>query len=98
MSVFKSTLLTQRDATPKVLVDSFLSGGIMEEQQGAVKTGGADPAGNNYRLVSIPSNARISAIFWQADAIGSGGPTQLDVGVWFPTNLQLGGGAFLASG
>lgn len=96
MSVFKSTLLLNRDATPKVLTDAFLAGGLYEEAQGAVKTGAADAAGTTYRLVQVPSNARLSSLFWQADALGSG--CQLDVGVWFPTTLPLGGGAFLASG
>lgn len=92
----KSTLITNRDATPKVLTDAYLAGGIMEEAQGSVKTGASDNAASVYRLVQVPSNARVSAIFWQADALGSG--CQLDVAVWYPTTLPLGGGNFLASG
>ncbi len=92
----KSTVITNRDATPKVLTDSYIAGGLYEEVQGSVKSGSADNAGSQYRLVQVPSNARVSSIFWQADALGSG--AQLDVAVWFPTALPLGGGAFLASG
>jgi len=96
MSVFKSTLIANRDANPKVLIDAFLSGGLYQETQGSVKTGAADAAGTTYRLVSIPSNARLSMLEWQSDSLGSG--CVLDVGVWFPTTVPLGGAAFLASG
>lgn len=94
----KSTLLTNRDATPKVLSDSYLAGGIMSETQGSIKTGASDNAGSQYRLISVPSNAKVSQLYWQADAIGSGGPTQLDVAVWYPTTVPQGGGSFIVAG
>lgn len=97
MSAFlKSTLITNRDATPKVLSDSFLSGGLMEEVQGSVKTGASDTANSYYRLVPVPSNAKVSQIYWQSEALGSG--CVLDVGVWYPTSIPVGGGNFLSSG
>lgn len=92
----KSTLLTNRDATPKVLTDAYLSGGILEEVQGSVKTNNNDNAGSQYRLLQVPSNARLSSLIWQSDALGSG--CIVDVAVWYPTSLPLGGGNFLASG
>jgi hypothetical protein len=96
MSAFlKSTLITNRDAVPKVLTDAFLSGGIMEEVQGSVKTGASDTANSYYRLISIPSNARISELDWQSDALGSG--CIVDVGVWYPTVVPQGGANFLAA-
>lgn len=96
MSAFlKSTLLTNRDATPKVLTDSFLSGGIMEEVQGSVKTGASDTANSYYRLVTVPSNARLSSLLWQSEALGSG--CIVDVGVFYPTSIPTGGGNFLAA-
>lgn len=99
MSAFlKSTLLTNRDATPKVLTDSFLGGGIVEEVQGSVKVGATDTANSYYRLISVPSNARISQLSWQSDAIGTSAGTQLDVAVWYPSQLPAGGGNFLAAG
>lgn len=94
MSVFKSTLLVNRDATPKVLTDGFLSGGLFGESQGSAKTGAADAAGTTYRLVSVPSNAKLSSLIWQSDSLGSG--CVVDVGVWYPTTLPVGGGAFLS--
>lgn len=97
MSAFlKSTLITNRDATPKVLTDAFLSGGIMEEVMGSVKTGASDTANSYYRLISVPSNARLSELKWQSDALGSG--CVVDVGVWYPTSIPTGGASFLASG
>lgn len=96
MSAFlKSTLLTNRDATPKVLTDAFLAGGILEEVQGSVKTGASDTANSYYRLVQVPSNAKLSQIYWQSDALGSG--CIVDVGVWYPSVLPQGGGNFLAT-
>lgn len=97
-SFLKSTLLTNRDATPKVLSDAFLSGGIMEEVQGSVKVGTSDSANSYYRLISIPSNARISQLYWQSDAIGTSAGSQFDVAVWYPTSIPVGGGNFLAAG
>lgn len=91
----KSTLLTNRDATPKVLSDAMLAGGIMEEVIGSVKTNNGDNIGSQYRLIQVPSNARVSQLYWQADALGSG--CILDVAVWYPTTLPLGGANFLTS-
>lgn len=97
MSAFlKSTLLTNRDATPKVLTDASLSGGVMSEVQGSAKTGASDGGGSTYKLISIPSNARLSQLYWQSDTLGSG--CVVDVGVWYPPALPLGGANFLAYG
>lgn len=96
MSTFlKSTLLTNRDATPKVFTDAYLSGGLLEETQGSVKTGASDTANSYYRLVQVPSNARLSTLQWQSDALGSG--CIVDVGVFYPSYIPVGGGNFLAS-
>lgn len=96
MSTFlKSTLLTNRDATPKVLTDSFLSGGVMEEVQGSVKSNNGDTANSYYRLISVPSNARLSTLQWQSDGLGSG--CLVDVAVWYPTAVPQGGANFLAA-
>ncbi len=95
-SFLKSTILTNRDANPKVLTDSFLSGGIMEEVQGAVFCG-IDTAKSFYRCVTVPSNARVSELYWQADAVGSSTGAALDVAVFYPTTIPTGGGNFLAA-
>lgn len=98
MSTFlKSTLISNRDATPKVLSDSFLSNGFFSETIGSVKIGSSDPAGTFYRLIQVPSNARLTQLYWQTDTILSNS-CRLDVGVWYPTVLPVGGANFLAAG
>lgn len=99
MSAFlKSVLLTNRDATPKVFSDSFLGGGIAEEVQGSVKVGASDTANSYYRLISVPSNARVAALHWQSEAIGTSAGSIFDLAVWYPTSIPTGGANFLASG
>src|ERR1700682_3790224 len=95
MSTFKSTIITQRDATPKVLVDGSLAGGMVTVWQGGLNLPAAG-AGPFLKLVSIPSNGRISAIRWQEG--GLSGSSKLDVAVFYPTAIPVGGGSFLASG
>lgn len=86
-----STVISNRDATPKVLTDALVSGGELLESEGYVQThGSADAADSLYRLCSVPSNARISSLEFQADALGSG--AALDVGVYWPTFIPLGAG------
>lgn len=97
MANLKSTIITNRDATPKVFTDGFLQGGASAETKGSVLTGASDAAASTYRLVSVPSDARVSSLTWQTSAtLGSG--CMLDVAVWFPTSIQQGGGNFLTSG
>lgn len=93
MSTFlvKSTLITNRDASPKVLTDSFVSGGELRESEGYVQTNGAaDGAGSFYIMCSVPSNARVSSVVLQADALATS--CTLDIGVWWPTYIPTGAG------
>lgn len=91
----KSTMLTNRDATPKVLTDAFISGGTVNQQFGWVLTGAADSAASTYKMVSVPSSARLAALSMINQTVGSG--VLLDVAVWYPTTVPTGGGAFLAA-
>lgn len=86
----KSTLITNRDATPKVLTDSYVSGGGLCESEGYVTTNAADNVGSTYRLCSIPSNARVSSIILSNGAMG--GATAANIGVYYPTFIPLGSG------
>lgn len=87
----KSTIITDRDATPKVLTDPSISGGGIKECTGYIQTyGAADAAGSLYRLCQVPSNARVSSLVLQAGALGSG--AALDVGVYWPTFIPPGAG------
>lgn len=93
MSTFniKSTVISNRDATPKVLTDAYVSGGEVCESEGYIQTNGSsDGAGSLYRLCQVPSNARLSSLELQAGALGSG--AALDVGVYWPTYIPTGAG------
>lgn len=87
----KSTIISNRDATPKVLTDPFVAGGELRSCEGYVQTNGAaDGAGSVYRMLQIPSNARVESVKIAADALGSG--CTLDVGVFWPTYIPVGAG------
>lgn len=64
-----STLLTNRDATPKVLSTSFLDKGDLLESVAVVAVGTVDSALSTYRLFSIPSGARVSSLAGWSDAV-----------------------------
>ena len=83
--------LLNRDATPKVLTDAYYTLGSVTEAFGYVQSNGsADGAGTTYRLVSVPSKARVSSLDFQASALGSG--AAISVGVYYPTFIPVGSG------
>jgi hypothetical protein len=91
-----STFITNRDATPKVLSDPFVGPGAIQNCEGYVQTNGAaDAAGSLYRMVSVPSDARIESISLQADALGTS--CALDIGVYWPTYIPTGSGLSAAN-
>lgn len=92
----KSTILTNRDATPKVLVDPYISGGEIRESEGFVQTGSTtDAVGSTYRLCSVPSNARLTSLILQNDALGAG--AAINIGVYWPTFIPVGSGLSAAN-
>ena len=76
----KSTAITAADASPPTLSNSHLAAGVLRESVGTVETLAADDELSLYRLVRLPSNARISSILLATDAIT--GATASTVGVW----------------
>lgn len=90
MAVLKSTFITNRDATPKVLTDAYIAGGEVKAAYGFVKTGATDPAGSTYILASVPSNARLDSLDFQSDSLGSG--CQVNVGAYYPSFIPTGTG------
>ena len=76
----KSTAVTNMDATPVVKVNSQISGGVVREAVGFVTTNDDDSIGSVYRLVRVPSRARISEIRGYSD-IGSASAGIANVGV-----------------
>ena len=97
MSTFdtKSKIIGNRDASPIVLTDSAESIGRVHECIGVQQTGAAIiDAGTTIRLVTVPSNARLSALDYSSDTIGS---SSLDVAVWYPTFVPQGAGPGLTA-
>lgn len=76
----KSTHITNADATPPVLTNARIARGVVYEAVGTVETLAADDAASVYRLVRVPSNARITSIKVASDAIT--GANASDVGVY----------------
>lgn len=89
--IIKSTLIANRDATPKVLTDSYVSGGCNRAAEGYVQThGAADAAGSKYVMLTVPSNARMESLKLSNDILATG--CTLDIGVWWPTTIPVGAG------
>jgi len=87
----KSTIITNRDATPKVLTDPFVAAGDMKSAEGYVQSNGTnDDAGSIYRMFPVPSNARVDKMVLSNTALGSG--CTLNVGVYWPTFIPSGAG------
>lgn len=87
----KSTIITNRDATPKVLIDNYVAAGEKRSCTGYVQTNGAaDGVHSLYRMCQVPSNARVDKIMFQADALATG--CTMDVGVYWPTFIPVGAG------
>lgn len=79
----KSTLITNRDATPSVKTDNIVSGGEFKESEGYVQSvTAADSAGSIYRLCTVPSRARVSSVILQNGAFG--GAAAANIGVYYP--------------
>lgn len=86
----KSNHITNADATPPALVNAVENGGILRGASGTVETLAADDAASVYRLVRVPSNARIESIKLASDAIT--GASAADVGLY---QTAANGGAVL---
>ena len=76
----KSTAITNADATPPVLTSSYIAGGILRESVGTVEAAAADDNDSIYRMVRVPSNARITNVLVASDAVT--GSSDVNVGVW----------------
>ena len=100
MSAFniKSTVLTQRDATPKVLSEGTLARGTVRSGFGVQKVSSAgtdlNAAGTQIRLVTVPSHARIESLDYGGTSCVT---SALDVAVWYPTYVPAQGANFLTS-
>lgn len=76
----KSTFITNADAAPLVLTNDYIAKGQVVEAVGTVEALAADDALSVYRLVRVPSNARLSSILLASDAIT--GASSVNVGIY----------------
>lgn len=84
----KSTMISNRDATPKVFTDAFIANGDMMEAEGYVAPVNGNSAASVYKMCSVPSNCRMSSLLMQCSALGSG--ATVDLGAYWPTFIPLG--------
>jgi hypothetical protein len=84
----KSRVIANRDATSVKGLISPNEGaeGVVREVFGADKaTSDIIDAGSQFRLVSVPSSARIAELDYAKETTGT---TALDVAVWYPTLIS----------
>jgi len=73
----KSTAITNADTG--VLTNATAAGGILRSAVGTVEVANGDSIGSTFRLARVPSNARVSRIFHNCDAITS---AAADIGLY----------------
>jgi len=78
-----STIITNRDASPRVLNSSRISKGALLSCAATLETTAADDIGSKYKFAAIPSNARISAVLLSCDSLGTAGAA--DIGIYQTT-------------
>lgn len=83
--------LTNRDASPRVLTNSRISGGHIRSARGVVAIASGDSANSTYRVLSLPSDAVMSSVRVSAPDIGT--TTAADIGLYRNTTD---GGAVVA--
>ena len=88
----KSTLISNRDATPRIQTAAPIDGGQLRSWVATVELANGDSIASIYRLGQVPSAARINSIRIFCDAITSGAG---DVGLYQTT---ANGGAVVAVG
>lgn len=76
----KADLVTNLDATPKVMNPLYIMGGVLREQVGTVEIAAGDDNGSKYILGRVHSSWRLSEVTLFNDAITSG--TDFDLGFY----------------
>lgn len=67
----KSTVITNRDASPKVFSNANIAGGALKQAIGHVVSTSGNDIDSVYRFCQIPSNARISQVLLYCGDLGS---------------------------
>lgn len=83
VNILKSGVITNRDASPKVISDSNISKGDLMEAVGTVQSVSGDSIGSTYIFGAIRSNARVSTMLMSCD--GAGTTTIADFGLYQTT-------------
>jgi hypothetical protein len=79
----KSTLISNRDATPKIFTDDLVSGGDLHESEGYVGAAVGDSVNSLYRFATVPSRARVtSMLLGLSGTLGAG--VTFSLGVFWP--------------
>lgn len=76
----KSTPITNMDASPAVLNNGNVAGAGLREVVGTKQASASASIASTYRLVRIPSNARVSQLLLSSDAFDTTGAA--DVGLY----------------
>lgn len=83
MATVKSTWITNAEATPKVLTDANRSVGRAFVAKSAATVAAAQAQSDIIRIVRVPSNARIDAVFLSTGDATTGGA--IDIGIYQTT-------------
>lgn len=81
-SSLKSTVITNRDATPRVASNANLAGAILRSAHGFITSIAADDTNSRYRMARVPSNAFVRGIYLSSVAQGAGA---VNIGVYRST-------------
>ena len=82
-SALKSTTITNRDASPRVLTNARLDGAPVRSAYGFVTAAAADDSNSRYRLARVPSNCIVRQVI--LSSIAQGGSAAANVGVYRAT-------------
>lgn len=93
----KSKMIANRDASPTVLTDAFVSKGDVVEVIGVESIPTTADIGSKIKLVSVPSSARLGSMDYAVNNVGLG-TSALDVAAWFPTTVPPMQGVQVQSG
>lgn len=80
----KAAVITNRDATPKVISNANIQKGMLNEAVGVCAIANGDSIASTYRFAQIPSNARVSQVLLYSPDIGT--TTIADFGLYDTTD------------
>lgn len=81
----KGGAITNLESKPIVLGNAFKSGAYKKEQIDSVDAVAGDSATSVYRLLKVPSGARVSELKLLCGALGAG--AVVDIGVYYPASM-----------